>query len=1054
MFRPLWLILLCFVVLAPDPLRAQDRGTSLSGAEATTENAIPPFHLTRVAVDGEIQGDRAALKVAVDISVNRGDDWHEIPLRLGQAHVWRRTYEGTGEEAPGIGSQVEEGLVWKIRGLGRHQLTFELWVPIKRIPGGGQLQLSLPALPPQFEASLKIAIPQAPVTLRYPKENTTLLGQLERDGTTQIDASVAGGRVDLTWFPAVTPRGSLSQVRSQWIITPRADGLSAIVDQTVQFETGRVQQLHIKAPQDFEVRDLNGLLVKQWHEDDTRPGWLVVELDPGTTTDKVELRWLLERSQRTEEAEFRIDGLDIDGGGQQSGTIRFETLSGMRQLPDLRRSLFVQRVESSSATRPGEPLPGITYEYSRQPFSLPVLSAKAVTVTTSRCDYTLDFQEQEVHLIWSVDLNVEAGSIREFEIGLPENQDVRWLNFDMDDGETVGVEKLLTGNTFKIGWETPRTGRLHLRGTASSPYPPTESKVFQMWLPVPKTSYVLPALIHVRSADPLELKFGDAEGYSPLTLLSANEADVIADATSYRMSKLDTAIPTHLTLHARDIKARTIVGLTGVDEDSLLIKQQIRLDVQYGRVNTVGLMIPPSIAGRNPDYALGESVQIFQNDVRLDPVIAANGMRVLLPAAQSGRVSLEVRYRIPRTKNAEPEETLDLPVITIEEAAYDVVECQITQPGQIQVREGSDWGEVITSPSGALWVAQAPTVTSVPIVLSTELADAAQQYVVERAVYSTRFEPDGTTQTYARYEIKNPPSRLLLQLPPGAKSEQLREILINGTAPTTFNLIVDNDQPELRFDLEGEQPIVLELIYRDSTNHRFGLSQSLGVKFPAFPKSVWVDESIWEFQLPAGQHLFVYPDGMEPLFHWNRRGIFWQRVLRSDFLKVREEWTSSNDGKFGLATGYAFRILGPASTVSMRSMSQSLILLVGAGTSLLLGFLFWRFPFTRNLLAVLTLAFLVSVASMWYLESIQLLLQPALVGLALAGVATYLDARLQPHRAVAPAAIPTPAVGTGRGSSIQPQQRPASTAVPVVGTESATKIPSTIFRPGSSSGGH
>jgi hypothetical protein len=82
-------------------------------------------------------------------------------------------------------------------------------------------------------------------------------------------------------------------------------------------------------------------------------------------------------------------------------------------------------------------------------------------------------------------------------------------------------------------------------------------------------------------------------------------------------------------------------------------------------------------------------------------------------------------------------------------------------------------------------------------------------------------------------------------------------------------------------------------------------------------------------------------------------------------------------------------------------MSQSLIVLIGAGLTLFLGFVFGRVPATRNLFSLLVLGFLFALASVWQLELMQLLLQPALLGLLLAAIATTFDAATRRRLAMA-----------------------------------------------------
>jgi hypothetical protein len=58
-----------------------------------------------------------------------------------------------------------------------------------------------------------------------------------------------------------------------------------------------------------------------------------------------------------------------------------------------------------------------------------------------------------------------------------------------------------------------------------------------------------------------------------------------------------------------------------------------------------------------------------------------------------------------------------------------------------------------------------------------------------------------------------------------------------------------------------------------------------------------------------------------------------------------------------------------------------------------------RLPWTRNLLSVIVVGFCLALAALWELELIQLLLQPAVLGMVLALIAASFDvARRDQHR--------------------------------------------------------
>jgi hypothetical protein len=174
------------------------------------------------------------------------------------------------------------------------------------------------------------------------------------------------------------------------------------------------------------------------------------------------------------------------------------------------------------------------------------------------------------------------------------------------------------------------------------------------------------------------------------------------------------------------------------------------------------------------------------------------------------------------------------------------------------------------------------------------------------------------------------------------------------------------------------------------------------VEFPQFGDKVLVDATYWEVVLPPGQQLFSAPAGLVAQYSWERETALWVRRPTAEYQELRGQLAvHEQDSAPGIPRGnvYAYSSVGAVARGEFGSMAQSLIVLIGAGISLLLGFTFRRLPATRNVLSVLVLGFLCALAALWQLELIQLLLQPAVLGLLLAAIAASFDAARRDRRA-------------------------------------------------------
>jgi hypothetical protein len=84
--------------------------------------------------------------------------------------------------------------------------------------------------------------------------------------------------------------------------------------------------------------------------------------------------------------------------------------------------------------------------------------------------------------------------------------------------------------------------------------------------------------------------------------------------------------------------------------------------------------------------------------------------------------------------------------------------------------------------------------------------------------------------------------------------------------------------------------------------------------------------------------------------------------------------------------------------LAARTMSRSVLILFGAGSALLLGFVLVQVRGSRTVFTFLALAFVLAVVGLWHAEVVAVLFQPALLGVSLAALTAWFDGLIQRRR--------------------------------------------------------
>ena len=516
---------------------------------------------------------------------------------------------------------------------------------------------------------------------------------------------------------------------------------------------------------------------------------------------------------------------------------------------------------------------------------------------------------------------------------------------------------------------------------------------------------ILPAWLIVRGVDAVEPQLNPAPGLEPLADTAADvwlrEHAFQADRDhAYRLSEPLAALTGTTQVFPREVLAETQISVARPDASALEITQRLNLDVRYGRIEHLPLQWPASFPA-DARLAGTPAIEIGLADGRPVAAVAAGDRLMLtLPEVMQGQIPLVLSYRLPLDAAAQ---RVQVPIFHSPEAPPSLVVVAFPESGTLQVYPiGAAWTRVPTALQPS-WVARTPE-DAFAATLSREVASAPQQYRVEAAFARVTVDASGRSQTRIEYELRRAPSRLAVEFPPGTTAITARwqgAAQIDLTAETLPSGAERVEVPLSTDGPRGDGRLVLE--YLTSSDRALDALPELTLTLPVLPTAVVVDETIVELSLPSDYALLTYPRGLTPRFEW-RPGLVFQRWPRAAYAEWRTAFQGGDADALASAGAadhvYPFWAAGDVTVVRFRMIGTWMLILLGSGLTLMLAFLLWSLPATRNVLTLLAIGFVVALAGVFASEAVELMLQPVLLGLMAAMVAIGLQVQRPPVPAV------------------------------------------------------
>jgi hypothetical protein len=894
-----------------------------------------------------------------------------------------------------------------------------MWVPLRKSPAGTQLQLTLPTLPELFVARLSLKVPGPRLSVSG-RTGTTVRDARQPDGSVLIDAEVSGSRLELTWREP----SDQSNVVAQAVTAVNVRRVGSVVrleaDQQMDLEPGGVREVEVRLPADFpKIQVVRGTQAINPIRIADRPGWVRVPLPP-SASERIDLHWELEAPFPIDGGRLVVEGLELARAGEQHGTISIENIEGYQiQHPEEHWEGVTRK--NAPEPRPGAGLALTAFEFPAQPFRLPLVLDRIESRFAVKSRSFLMLSVDRADLFVDLHLDVLSGTIDRLHIDWPGQSAQGWTGSSLVEVATeAGVlagslEQIREGpaNGLLLQFAEPRSGPLSTLLRFTRPLAPEELE-FDFTLPRVPGTWSGAAEITIAGDDSVEpgLAAQDGTVVEPSPTPSAVPSrlpEVFRErpGPTFQVLSQDRAFHATLTTHPPSVETRTVISVEEIDESTARIVQRISWSVQYDRLAAVRLALPLELRNQVPSGA-----ELEQLHVRLDDGTAAEiqtngeGFQVVLPSPRRA-IDLAVTYVLPLTQaDRQGDRSLQVPIIRAPESdtgEYTSITARVRRDGALLATvSDAAWQPFPTLSGDAGWSALGQP-SNVPVVIRAAAGQLPQHYTIDSAFLRTAFSEDGRAETYAEYTLAGAPSRIVLGLPAGAEL-RANEVRWNGlpiadrvqrvpTDPGTYVILLA-DQRGLA--VSGR----LSLRYASSAGYSLGLTGRQALELPRFSPGVWVRHTICELALPEGHQLLTSPAGFSAEFAWTRRALIWLREPTADYLARRAQYVSdaADEALSRRANVYAFGSFGPVERIAFRSMDRSLLVLIGAGLTLLLGFAFGRLPAARSVPALLTLAFAVCLAGVWWGEALTVLMQPALLGLGLAVLAATLDTATRRRR--------------------------------------------------------
>ncbi len=956
----------------------------------------PAYAVSSISLDGTIKDDRAVLDVRIVVLINEEKQWIRVPIKLNESIFLKTSYKGEGESSPG-GFNRTEGYLWWFQGKGTHELNLTVSVSLKQQLPSRRLQL---VLPQTAVSNLKLIIPLPQVSLEVPT-GVAVSKKAISDDQSLVEMFGLGDQLDLSWQPIPDEKKVETVLQAETLLTTdfTSDSVLLNASQSIKALTGSFQTVQVKLPKSFRLLDVKceGYKSHQLLKDNTVDVSLI---EP--TVGPIELQWTLERDFPEEKGEFLIDGFEVSRAKRQTGLIDIQTLDGYRIFRTEGQNRSVYQIKANQKDLDS------SYRFLNQPFQLPLNIERVKPYFSARPFYLVQMFGNRAELEARVQINVFQGALDQVALNWPDRIKEGW--------ELELMQEPSLTEAIVIDQSQPERININLLKRSKGEFEIT----FRARRPV------------IADQEPFNFSLPEikAPSLSPTSLVLVNDTNVVTDLTpspktqvlttpvaqggqftlpvevmnlrksEYQIQPGANEFSAVVSIHNQEITA-TSSALLEIESAEMRVEQDIQYQIEYEPLSEIRLRVPLALKNRVNFYLDNEQnplVPTWTSD-ETDPVQSA---RLSLRSKKLGVVKITAVYLLPQNS---PDE-LRVPLIRSDDVPFSESQFELSlkddEDAQYLEIESLDaaWQQQLAMNNNAFWRAVDPK-ADISLKLNKNQSGSLFAYSISQAWIQCSLDLTGSYQARAQYEFPVSPRTLTFRMPEEA-AIKIDDIWWNDQRVTgslqqgktqEYQLILPSPKEK------EKNQYILTIDYGSTKHQRDSQFQPMTVAAAEFADNLWVEKTMWKISLPNNQHLFTIPLGFTPQFRWENQGLFWSRQFYGqDEMPVALKNTPPESEEFLGVNDYQFYRLGPATSLQFRALSRSMIVFIGAGTALLLGFILMSISVLRSALVLLLMITAVSAVALWYTAPVEILLQPAVFGLLLAVVAAMINGTSRKRR--------------------------------------------------------